>query len=360
MPTAKAYLQDLSRTPLVAINRQSYLRLDMNENPDGLPEPFVRDVLGSLSAEYLATYPEYGSLIGKIAGHCSVDLANICLTNGSDSAIKLLFNAYVSPGDKVVVTDPTFAMYPVYCQMHGADAVVIPYHQDFSFPVEEFMASLKSGVKLAVCVNPSNPTGTAIDRETLETIILHTAELDVLLIIDEAYYYYYQHTAIGQIRRYDNVVVLRTFSKLCGMAALRLGYAAASEGIIENIYRVKPTFEVNSLAVCLANALLDRPDIIEEMIQETKAGKEFLLDNLKRHSIPHRNSEANFVLIDCGNFASEIVRSLKNEGILVAGGFRQEFLRPYIRISIGSEEKMKIFFHEFVTIWKNTITTNTE
>ena len=119
-------------------SRSGYLRLDMNENPSGLPVDFLATALSEFDITQIGTYPEYQLLIEKIAKKNGIGSENVCLANGSDGGIKYLFDAYVSQGDEVLMTDPTFAMYPVYCGMFNSKAIRVPYGQDFSFPFEKF------------------------------------------------------------------------------------------------------------------------------------------------------------------------------------------------------------------------------
>jgi histidinol-phosphate aminotransferase len=321
----------------------------MNENADGLPEEFVRKILSEIDPGFLATYPEYGSLLQKIAEHNDILPENICISNGSDGAIKYIFDAYVSPGDQVVITDPTFAMYPVYCQMYDTRAVIVPYHADFSFPLEDFLKAIKANVRLAILVNPNNPTGVALEQPALKKILNKCADNDVLLIVDEAYFYYYDETCIGEIKSYNNLVVLRTFSKLCSLASVRIGYAAGFPEIISNLYKVRPTYDVNGVAVYLVERLLDESGLINKAIEQVNRGKKFLLQILTDNVIEFRDGKANFVLIKCPGYVEEMIEALRKENILVAGGFKQSFLKDYLRVTVGSMRSMQRFCDAFLT-----------
>lgn len=352
MPEIKAHLRDLHRVKTETSTRRGLLRLDMNESVTGLPEEFVKQVFTGLTPEFLATYPEYGSLQQKIALHNNIKPENICIANGSDAAIKYIFDAYVSPGDGVLITDPTFAMYPVYCSMFDARAVRATYTDNLAFPLEDFLFNLSAGVKLAVLVNPNNPTGSVLQRDDIVTLIEKAALHDVLLVVDEAYFYYYPESAIDMVARYDNLVVLRTFSKLCGIAAARIGYAAAGPAVIENLRRVKPTFDVNALAVLLAERILDDPGVLASMVRDMREGKRLLLEKLSEANISYRDGHANFVLIRCDERVGEVMNRLKEEGILVNGGFGQKFLKDYIRVTVGGPAAMERFFKTFLSILK--------
>jgi len=346
----KAYVKDLFRT--MPRQRSGYLRMDMNESVDGLPADFIRKTLNKVDPEFIAKYPEYDSLVKKIAEHDKINPENIALANGSDAAIKNIFDAYISAGDKVLVTDPTFAMYPIYCKMFSANAILVGYRRDLEFPYDNFIDKLSDGIKMAVVVNPNNPAGSVMDRQSLLLMIKKAEEKEILLIIDEAYFYYYPETMIGEVKNHRNLIVLRTFSKLCGMAAVRLGYAAAHPDIVETLRRVRPTFDINGLAVLLAEELLDHSEVIAQAVETFNCGKRYLIKKLLASGIKYREGRANFVLVDCGERADEVIKSLAEKKILLHDRFKQDFLKDYLRVSVGSEKVMVRFWDVFHSIWE--------
>jgi len=345
---AKKHLGGLYRTE--PRKREGYLRLDMNESPAGLPGAFIRRSLAAAGSDFVAMYPEYGRLIGAIARHNRIAKENICLSNGSDAAIKYIFDAYISAGDRVLLTNPTFAMYPIYCRIFNARPVLIPYNRDLSFPLKDFMNAISPKIKMAVLVNPNNPTGSVLKREELLKIIRKAKACNVLLLADEAYFYFYSGTMIRDIKKFDNLVVTRSFSKLCASASARVGYAAAHKNIIENLRRVKPTYDVNSFGVLLAQELLERPRLLEGLIERTKAGKDFIISRLKASGIKYIFGKANFILIRSPQDPEVLMKKLEKKKILVGGGFRQPFLKDYIRITIGEKKQMKAFWDAFSSI----------
>lgn len=352
MPQAKPHLKSLFRTPILEDSRRGFLRLDMNESVSGLPDDFVKSILAKIDSECVASYPEYKAFQEKVAAYNNLQPENICLSNGSDAAIKYIFDAYVSPGDKVLLTDPTFAMYPVYSQMFRAQAVTIPYNGDFTFPLDAFLRCIIPDIRIAVVVNPNNPTGVALEPSCMQKIIAKCEREDVLLVLDEAYFYFCDKTAIDEIKKYQNLIVLRTFSKLCSLATLRLGYAAACSDIVENLRKVKPTYDVNGIAVLFAEKILDHPYIIQGLIRSVRKGKEYLTQKLAGEGIEYREGNANFILIKCNERVDEIIRKLAAKKILVSGGFKQDFLKDYIRVNIGDKITMKQFWDVFIDIWR--------
>ncbi len=346
----KSNLENISRFVPADVSRADFLRLDMNEDPLGLPESFIKDVLKKVNADYLSRYPEYVRLTKKIAEHNNIGVDNICLTNGSDSAIKYIFETYITPRDKVLLTDPTFAMYPIYCQMAEAESIAFSYNKDFSFSCDDFVDLIDHTFKMVVVVNPNNPTGTVLSHYELEKIIEKCAANNVLLVIDEAYYYFYDKTAMPLIKQYNNIIVLRTFSKLCGLASIRLGYAAADKTIISQIKKVKPTFDVNGMAVLFAEEILTCSKIIENKIKEINEGKYYLENMLKKNNFSYYSGKANFIMIKCKGNVSDIIKELYIKKILVAGGFKQKIFKNYIRVTVGNIELMKNFWSEYINI----------
>lgn len=351
MAKVKSHLKDLYRTNPDDKNRSGCLRLDMNESVAGLPEDFVKNMLSGINSQYLASYPGYRKLEETIASHDKIWPENIMLANGSDAAIKYIFDAYISPGDKVLMTDPTFAMYPIYCNIFKAIPVQVEYNDDLSFPARRFLKAIGPDVRLAVLVNPNNPTGSVIDKDDILAMVKKAEKNGVLIIVDEAYFYFYPESVIGEIRKHKNLIVLRTFSKLCAIASARLGYAAADAAIIEGLRKVKPTYDVNGLAVLFAQKILSDPHLIKRLVKDVESGKRYLTRKLSGEKIRHVSGNANFVLIKCGDRASRIMDELSKEKILISGGFRQSFLKEYIRVTAGDEVSMKRFWSSFIKIW---------
>jgi histidinol-phosphate aminotransferase len=351
----KEHITSLFRTGAPKRSRKEYLRLDMNESASGLPLDLVKKTMAKVTSGQLAMYPEYDGLVRAVARHDGIKPENICLSNGSDGAIKQIFDAYVSPGDRVVLTDPTFAMYPVYVKMFRAKPVIVGYGDSFDFPFDAFMKALVPGVRLAVLVDPNNPMGSVIPPAQMQKIIRKAAKANILLVIDEAYHYFYPVTAIKQITRFNNLIVLRTFSKLCGMANLRLGYAAASADIISVLKKVQPTFDVNGVAILMAEKLFASPGVMSRAIKSVMRGKSYLCRKLAAAGIKYREGHANFVLIECSGRVDEVIKKLEKKGILVHGGFRQEILKRFIRVTVADTKTMQLFWKAFCGVLQGRI-----
>ena len=348
MAQPKEHLIDLYRGVICPFSRYDFLRLDMNESVEGLPESFLREVLDKIGPEDIASYPEYDEITAMVAAYVDFGRENVLVTNGSDAAIKHLFEAYVDADDNVLFTDPTFAMYPVYSKIFRAREVAVPYKNDLSFPFDAFRQAIEHyRPKLAVVVNPNNPTGSRVEQKIIRKLAQACHKQGSLLVVDEAYFHYSEETAVDLISEFDNVAILRTFSKLGGLAGLRIGYTLSHADVISAMGKVKSTFDVNCLAVAMAKALLSSPEILHTQLTAVSEGKKWLIDKLKDRGVPYVAGHANFVLIDCGERCLDVAEALKRNNILVGVGFKQPFLRKYIRVTLAGPDIMERFWEAF-------------
>ena len=349
MPKPKEHLIDLYRGVVHSFSRRDFLRLDMNESVEGLPEYFIRQVLDNIRPEELSFYPEYEDITAMIAVSMGLSKKNVLVTNGSDAAIKHLFEAYVRVDDKVLFTDPTFAMYSVYSRIVRAKEVAVPYNSDLSFPFDAFRQAIEHhGPKLVVVVNPNNPTGSRLEQSEIRTLAEVCYKQGSLLVVDEAYFHYLEETAVALISEFNNVAILRTFSKLGGLAGLRIGYALSHADVISAMGKVKSTFDVNCVAVAMAKAILDRPEILQTQLTAVAEGKKWLTGKLDDMGISYVAGHANFVLIDCGEGSTAIAEALKRHNVLVGVGFKQPFLKKYLRVTLAGQQVMKRFWEAFM------------
>ena len=333
------YFSDLDRT--------QYIRMDGNESIDGLPEEFVRDVLSEIDSNYLATYPSQKQCTEAIADRLNLPKENIFVTNGSDRAIKMIFEVYIGKDDRVIMTNPTFEMYGVYATMYGAKTVLVDYEmngeREFEFPFDKYMEEIRQGAKLAVIVNPDNPTGAIVEPEKLIQLLEYAEKKDTLVIVDEAYYGFYDESVIREILQYNNLIVLRTFSKIMGLAGVRLGFLAANEEILHDVKRVAAPAAVSTISLKFGEKLMKRSDILDQLFSNYKREKEYLERRLSENNIIYINSHANFLLIPCDKELKEVYEAFKENGILIACK-----INKYIRINIGNEQVTD----EFIRVYK--------
>ncbi len=322
--------------------RMDFLRLDMNENPEGLPEEFVERVKKEMTPEFFATYPEPDRFRGLLADYLGVRYEQICITNGSDMAIRYLFEVFGRPGSSVLTVSPTFEMYRVNCMIFGLNHKPVLYNPDFTLDFEKVLENVTEEVSIVSVLNPNNPIGTVYTDEEFERLAARAKEVGALVIVDEAYHYFYDKTFLKKMESYDNVVLIRTFSKLFSSAAVRLGFIVGPETLIHYVWNVRPTFDTNAVALKMGEHLLTEPGLCERLVEIEREGREYLRGSLKEHGYEFFSRNGNYAFIKTKTPVPAVKAALEEKKILVKT-YGQEMLKDYIRISTGSLKVMKQF-----------------
>ncbi len=327
--------------------RYDYVRYDMNENPEGLPQEFVDEVLKEITPEFLSTYPEHDKFRKMYADYIGVKPENIAVTNGSDMGIRFIMEVFAEKGSSVVTAAPSFEMYWVNCSMLGLKHVPVSYEPDLTIDVNKIVAAIDETTDIVVLLNPNNPIGTVYTEEEARKVIERAREVGAVVIVDEAYHYFYRNTFLPLIREYENVVVLRTFSKLFSLAAVRMGMMIADEKLIGYARKSMPSFEVNAIALKFGEHLMQHTELIEDLMNAEAEGKAYLLEELAKHGYETVPSYGNFIFILPKKPAQEVAQALRERKILIKT-FGNEFLKKYVRISTGSKKAMKYFLDAFL------------
>lgn len=331
--------------------RAGFLRLDMNENPGGLPEDLVEEAKRELTPEYLAMYPEESRCLSLLADYLAVGEENLCLTNGSDMAIRYLYEVYAEKGSTVVTVAPSFEMYRIYSLVFGLNHRPVLYHEDFTLPLQEILDAIREDTDIVVLLNPNNPIGRAYTDEEFEKITDRAKKVGALVIVDEAYHYFYKKTFLREALAKDHVVVIRTFSKLMSMAGCRMGFMVAKPQLIEYVKHVRPSFEVNTVALKFAEKLLERPELIRQMQLEAEEGKRYLLASLKDAGYDVMEREGNFIFVRPKYLgAKEAAEKLEHEKKILVKTYGAPLLKDYLRISTGSRCYMERFLEAFYEV----------
>ncbi|MBV9506255.1 MAG: histidinol-phosphate transaminase [Acidobacteriia bacterium] len=329
--------------------RAGKLRLDFNENTVGCSSRVIEALRQGLDAGALSVYPEYGEAKAAIADYFHVAPNQFVFTNGTDEAIQVFVNTYVDDGQEVLVLKPTYAMYRFYAEVAGSKVHEIDYPQpDLEFPLQSVLEAITPETRAVILANPNNPTGTGISVLAIDRI-LHRARKAVVLI-DEAYYEFSGVTALTEIERLPNLFVSRTFSKVFGMAAMRLGCLFSHEANIEFLHKAQSPYSVNTLAVLAARAAVADGAYIENYVTEVLAARELLCVGLEKLGIRYVPSSANFVLARIGERAIEIRDALRECGILVRD--RSYEAPGCVRITVGTREQTRRLLGAIEEIWK--------
>ena len=328
-------------------NRYGLLRYDMNENPEGLPKEFVDSVVAKITPEFLAIYPEPDRFMKKYAKYVGVEFENVLATNGSDQGIRYLLQTFGEKGKKVVTVSPSFEMYWVNCNILGYQHVPVPYHDDMSIDVQDILNAIDTDTRIVVLLNPNNPVGNVYSDEEVTKVIEKAREVGAVVIIDEAYHYFYDVTFIDKTKKYDNVVILRTFSKLFSIAACRLGVMIANEELINYVRKGKLTFDVNSIALLFGESIVDNPEIEKTLVRIEKEGKAYCIEDLSKNGYYTKDCKGNFIFIKPNTDAHELAKKLEKNHKILIKTFGNNMLKDMIRVSTGSKESMEKFLKAF-------------
>jgi histidinol-phosphate aminotransferase len=330
--------------------RSGKLRLDFNENTVGCSPRVIEALRTGLDAAQMAVYPEYGDAKEAIAAYFRVRPEQFVFTNGTDEAIQVLVNTYVDDGQEVVLLKPTYAMYRFYAEVAGAKVREIAYPQpEMEFPTEQVLDAITPQTRAVILANPNNPTGTGVSLLVLERI-LHRARHAVVMV-DEAYYEFSGVTALTEIERVPNLFVCRTFSKVFGMAAMRLGCLFSHQANVAFLHKAQSPYSVNSLAVAAARAAVEDPAYIREYVAEVLAARELLCVGLEKLGIGYVPSSANFVLGHFGKRAIEVRDALREQAILVRD--RSYEAPGCVRITVGTRAQTRRLLTCLEEIWKS-------
>lgn len=328
--------------------RYDYRRYDMNENPEGLPKEFVDAVLKEITPEFLAIYPEPDRFLKKYAKYIGADYGNVLTTNGSDMAIRYLLEVFCEKGKEVVTVTPSFEMYAVNCSILGLMHKAVSYAEDLSIDVDKIVEAISDETDIVVLLNPNNPVGNVYTEEELERIVDKADQSGAIVIIDEAYHYFYKDTFLSYALNRNNVVVLRTFSKLFSMAACRLGIIISNPEIIGYVKKSRLTFEVNAIALLFAERLVDHPEVIEGLIKTADEGKQYALERLQQAGYEVRDCRGNFIFVKPKLSPRNVERMLKEKDKILVKTYGNDLLKEYIRVSTGSKEAMEFFVDKFL------------
>lgn len=324
--------------------RKDYLRLDLNENPGGLPQGFVTEVLSGITPQFVAQYPETLHFTEVLAKFLGIDITNLCIVNGSAEGIRYIIQAYTSEKGRIVGVVPSYFMFQVYSEMYGRNFIKVPYNDDLTMDANNIIEQLTDDTQLLILLNPNNPMGNVYTEEEFESILKVAHEKQITILVDEAYHYFYEKTFIKYALENEHIFITRTFSKLFSMAGCRLGYVVGwSEGV-KMVQKLCTPHNTNAFAMKIAEAIINNPDILQSLISKFTEGRNYLIDNLDKNGYIHKGDAGNFIFIKTQSDADTIVRRMKTEKkILIKSYPNVGNFGTCLRVSIGEKQYMEQF-----------------
>lgn len=323
--------------------RESFLRLDQNENPDGVPRWLFDEAMKKITPEFLSVYPEETKLTKKYAELLGLQLENVTLTDGSVVGMGYVIKVFGEPGKKLLCVTPSFGMYKVYAEMSGMEAISLKYESDYTFNSPNIINAIDSDIGIVALVNPNMPIGNVYTQNEIENIIKRARENNALVIIDEAYYYFYDESSIDFIKKYDNVVILRTFSKMLSIPSLRLGVLISSPENIRYLNNFKPHYTVNSIALSFGEAIVDNYDrLLKELKEKFIKGRDYFFNELEKMGYSYIPSHGCFACVRPKHKSPEkLTEDLRQNNVLILCG--KGDTEGFLRVTIWDEKYMKQF-----------------
>ncbi|MBN1621929.1 MAG: histidinol-phosphate transaminase [Endomicrobiales bacterium] len=354
-PCCRNFEPYVAGKPIETIKRElglkNVIKLASNENPIGPSSKAVKAIKNTANNVFF--YPDSNSwkLRKAVSKKFRIDISSILLGSGSDEIIELLAKAFFMPQDEIVVSEHAFIRYKMAGDLLDSTVVTIPM-ENYTHNLKAMFKAINEKTKAVFIANPNNPTGTYNDTGEMEEFLKNISELSCerkpLVIMDEAYYEYarsfkdYPET-LKYIADYPNLIILRTFSKIYGLAGLRVGYGFTSRDIVDYIERIRPPFNITSISQEAAVASLNDLSQVKKSVRMVNEQRDFLYNELKKINLMYIPSAANFILIDVAPKAGQdVFREMLKEGVIVRA--MDEYNLPnHVRVSIGLPKQNRFF-----------------
>ena len=321
-----------------------WIKLASNENLLGPSPRAVAAIRKELPNIYL--YPEGPCTILRkvLAGKLAISESMVVLSNGADNLILMIANAFVNEGDEVLMADPTFSVYTNVTQIMGGRPIKVKL-KDYAHDLESMLKKINRKTKLVFVCNPNNPTGTTVSLKAFDHFFSKLPQR-VIVVLDEAYGDFVEDAfypnGLDYIKARKQLIVLRTFSKVYGLAGLRVGYALGREDLVDCLYQVRDPFPVHRLAQVAAVAALNDEDHVIRSIQLVYEGRRYFYKELDRMGLFYVPSQANFIFINFAKNAEQVFENLLREGIIIRPGKVWGF-PTFARLTIGRMEDNRRF-----------------
>lgn len=341
----KSYLRKIARIRVSEGRDLDYgLRLDRNEKADVWPREVLADIFLTKPDWFLSVYPESTRLYQKLAKFHGVDESELLLTSGIDGGLKTLYEVMTEPGDLVGAVAPTYAMYQVYPKLFQLQSEDILYTPDLKFGFKQFDEFLAQKPTMFFLPNPNQPIESSFTLAELEEFARKTLAANCLFVIDEAYHLFGAVTAVDLIRKYENVVIARTFSKGFGVPSIRLGYLISNCENMNVLSKTRFAHESNSLSNAVAEHLLDNYSLVEQYNAKVIAAREQIKTLLGGLGIKAHGNTGNYLLLDLGDGAraKTYVQKLRDQKIYIKGPWSAPYDR-FTTITLGPIEVMQRF-----------------
>lgn len=332
----------------VPIPSEQNIQLHRNTRPE-LYDKFERLIFDSLDLNSLSRYPDVDAFIDILCHFLKIDRKYVFVTSAIDGAIKTIFDNILSIKPKVAILTPTYKMYEVYAEAYGANLRKIHSRKDLNIDINEVLETLVH-VEAIFIPNPHEPVENVFTKEQIVQIVQEASKQNVLVVLDEAYYMFGAPTVIDIASQFDNLIVMRSFSKAFGLPAIRLGYMVANEYLIAKVISTRMAYESNTLSMKVAECAINNFDLFQNYIDEVKNTRSYVKDCLESKGFKVHGSYSNTVIIDMGTSenAVKIFEKLKGEGIIIRELSNIQNVSSWVSVTIGKKKTMNKFLNIFL------------
>ncbi|MFW6368939.1 MAG: histidinol-phosphate transaminase [Spirochaetota bacterium] len=332
-------------------SRPGAIKLSSNENPLGPSPAAIEAITGA--AAHVHVYPDAlgRPLLDTLADRLGLDSDRLIIGNGSDELMALACAAYLNAGENTVSAEHTFSQYEFATRLYAGEYRPAPMN-NLTFHIDAILEATDERTRIIWLCNPNNPTGTMIPEAQVRRV-LELVGRDTLVVVDEAYSDYVDSPDFPDSRslvdEFPNLLVLRTFSKVYGLAALRVGYGFGSSEVVSGLRRVKQPFNSNAIALAAADAALSDTGFRKQSLELNRTQRDRMSEFFRQHKLPYIESQANFVTVDPGIPAKRFFELMLSEGVAVRP--LDSFALPNMaRITVGTEEQVDRLFEAFSAV----------
>jgi len=334
--------------PISSLQRElsikQVIKLASNENPLGCSPRSTAAIQNHLTE--LSRYPDGSAFYLKqtLSQKLGVQPENLIIGNGSNEVLELVARAFAAEGDEIIYSQYGFIVYALSAQVVGAKAIEVPA-QDYGHNLQAMVEAITENTKIIYLANPNNPTGTRFDRIAWEAFIAQVPD-QVLVVLDEAYFEYVEAedypNGLDYLAQYPNLLVVRTFSKIYGLAALRVGYLVGDPEVVDYLNRIREPFNVNHLAMVAAESALHDQHFVQKAVEINRQAKKILTEFFETYQLSYIPSSTNFMTVEIGKQAAEVNEALLQKGVIVRP-IANYGLPNHLRISMGTLLEMQQF-----------------
>lgn len=337
-----SHIDKIWRKNQVLKNREKYFRLDKNEMISNFEKPFLNKIKKKLKSFHINAYPNLNDVYKKLSKFLNFSVENIILTSGSDLAIKNCFELFVRKNNEVITLNPTYGMINIYSKLFQARQIKINYEKDLTINPENILNKINKKTSLIVIPNPNSPIGSIMSQTDIIKIILKAKKNNCYVLVDECYYHYYKKTSVNLIKRFNNLIISRSFSKI-GLAGCRIGFLITNKNLRKKLYKFRPFYEITSFSTLLLDEFLNDKNLLIKYAEKAKKGKKFLEKYFNKKDIFYFSTSANFILIVLNNkiITKRIFKELLKSRILVVVEKNIPHYKNVIKFTVGPEFLMR-------------------